>query len=224
LSPILGAMRRTRIAVLDDHPAVRLGLERLLRREPGFGPVAAVGSERDLMQVVAREDVDVAVLDYGLADGDGLAVCQRLKQRARPPRVVVYSAYAGPGMMVPAAIAQADAVVGKAEPVGVLLDAIRRVARGERLLPPPRPELLEAAGARLGVDDAPVVAMLLAGASMGEIARTLALDEAAVVRRARRIIGRLTAGSRPPGDGAATPSPSRPAHRTLATPRRGGGR
>lgn len=195
------AIRRARIAVLDDHAAVRLGLERVLRREPGLRFVAALGDERELLGAIAREPVDVVVLDYELARGDGLSVCQRLKQGERPPAVLIYSAYAGPGLLVAAAIAQADAVVGKAEPVSHLLDSIRRVARGERLVPAPAGDRLAAATARVEPNDAPVVALLVDGATVSEIARALSIDEREAVSRTRRVIGRLhpRRGARPGG-------------------------
>jgi DNA-binding NarL/FixJ family response regulator len=194
------ASRRTRIAVLDDHAAVRLGLERVLQREPGFRLIGALDDDAELLATLDREPVDVVVLDYELARGDGLAICQRLKQRDDPPRILIYSAYAGPGLLVPAAIAQADAVVSKSEPVSELLDAIRRVARGERLIPMPAGDLLAAATARVDAEDAPVIPLLLHGATVADIADALTIDEHEVVRRARRVIGRLHArrrGNRP---------------------------
>jgi DNA-binding NarL/FixJ family response regulator len=182
---------RTRIVVVDDHAAVRLGLVRVLGREPGFTLVAALEHERQLREVTARERVDVVVLDYALAKGDGLVLCHGLKQRTRPPAVLIYSAYAGPALLVPAAIAQADAVVNKAEPVSALLDAIRRIARGERLMPRLPPDLVAAAIARLDAGDAALASMLINGATRDDIACALARDEQDVARHARRIIGRL---------------------------------
>ncbi len=204
-APSTPAIRRARIAVLDDHAAVRLGLERLLRREPGLRFVAALGDERELLDAIAREPVDVVVLDYELARGDGLSICQRLKQGERPPAVLIYSAYAGAGLLVAAAIAQADAVVGKAEPVSHLLDSIRRVARGERLVPAPGIDQLAAATARVEPGDAPVAALLVDGATVSDIARALAIDEREAVHRTRRVIGRLhpRRGSGPGGFGGA---------------------
>jgi two-component system, NarL family, response regulator DevR len=185
-----------RIAIVDDHAAVRLGLERVLAREPGFRVVAALHDDGELLALTSREAVDVVVLDYELARGDGLAVCQRLKLREDAPAVLIYSAYAGAGLVVPAAIAQADAIVNKAEPVTVLLDVIRRVARGESLIQPPPPELLAAATARVDAGDAPLVPLLAHGATIAEIADALALDGAEVKRRSRRIVGRLHAARR----------------------------
>jgi len=186
-----------RIVVVDDHAAVRAGLERILRRESGFDVVAALDDGRELVDVVARAAADVVVLDYELARGDGLALCQRLKQREPSPRVLIYSVHAGPSLLVPAAIAQADAVVSKGDDVHALVDAIHRIAAGERLLAPPSPDLLHAVAARVEPEDAPVVPMLVDGATVLEIAAALRLTEREALRRARRIVGRLHGRRRP---------------------------
>jgi two-component system response regulator DesR len=180
-----------RIVVVDDHAAVRAGLERILRREPGFKVVAALDGGRDLADVTTREAADVVILDYELADSDGLALCQSLKHRSPSARVLIYSAHTGPGLLVPAAIAQADAVVSKAEPIEALVATIRRIHAGERLLGPPAPELLHAVTARVDPEDAPVVLMLMDGATVVEIASALRVPEREILGRSHRILGRL---------------------------------
>src|SRR3954454_15195727 len=137
------------VVVVDDHEAVRTGLERVLDRAPGLEPVAGFADDREVVSLLARAPVDVAVLDYDLERGDGLSLCWRLKQREDAPAVAIYSGYAGPALVFAATVAQADAVVSKADPVDALLSTIRRLAAGERLLEPAAPELVEAAAARL---------------------------------------------------------------------------
>ena len=184
-----------RVVVVDDHEAVRTGLERVLDRAPGLEAVAGFADDRELLSLVGREPVDVAVLDYDLERGDGLSLCWRLKQRDDAPAVVIYSGYAGPGLAFAATVAQADAVVSKADPVDALLATIRRLASGERLLTPPAPELVEAAAARLPAEDLPVMALLANGADASEIGQALGLDARDVTRSARRVSGLLQAGS-----------------------------
>lgn len=186
--------RPIRIVLVDDHAAVRAGLERVLRREPGLTVVAALRDGSELIDVATREAADVVVLDYELGDGDGLALCQRLKQQDSSARVLIYTARAGAGLLVPAAIAQADAVVSKGEPVQALVAAIRTIAAGERLLGPPARDLLDAVTARVDPEDAPVIPMLVQGATAPEIASAFGLSEREVRRRARRVLGRLHAG------------------------------
>lgn len=124
-----------RTAFVDDQPAVLSGLHREIDLAPDLRATATVESAKGLWRALDRSPADVVVVDYGLSRGDGLAICQRLKQRARPPSVVVYSAYAGPALSVAAQLAGADGLVDKSQPVDELLSAIRRVAGGETSLP-----------------------------------------------------------------------------------------
>lgn len=186
----------TRIAVLDDHPAVLAGLERLVQRAEDLEPVAFVETPERLGEELDRCSADLVVVDYDLARGDGLAVCLRLKERPRPPRVVVYSAYAGPGLAIGAHVAGADGVVSKSEPVSALLAAIRKISAGEKALPAVVPDLQRAAMSRLREGDVSVAAMLLAGTSHHDAAAALGVERREVARRARRIVAQLRPGPR----------------------------
>jgi DNA-binding NarL/FixJ family response regulator len=182
----------TSIVIVDDHAAVRLGLLRLLERQADVAAVAAVADERQLRAALDEVDPDVVIVDYDLGRGDGLAVSHALKQRRPAPGVVIYTAYAGPALRLSAAVAHADALVDKTEPPAHLLEAVRRVAAGERLLGAPAPELVHAAGARLEPEDLPVMAMLLDGTTDDGIAEALGDAPGEQVRhRVRRILGRL---------------------------------
>src|SRR5689334_5365833 len=97
-----------RLAVLDDHPAVLSGLQRLAERAPDLQPVAFVETEDALRRALDQRPADVVIVDYDLARGEGLAVCQRLKQRPPSPGGVGYSAYAGSALAVAARAAGAD--------------------------------------------------------------------------------------------------------------------
>ena len=163
MTPSAARSKPIRVVVVDDHEAVRTGLARVLERSPVFDSVSALADDRDLFALLQREPVDVVVLDYDLERTDGLSLCLRIKQRREPPAVVIYSGYAAPALVLAATVAQADAVVHKADPVDVLLGALRRLTDGDRLLAIPAPDLLEAAAARLEAVDVPVMALLLHG-------------------------------------------------------------
>ena len=204
------ATKATRVVVVDDHEAVRAGLDRVLQRAPGIDAVAVLEDGGELFALLHNERVDVVVLDYDLERGDGLSWCLRIKQRTSRVAVLIYSGYAGPGLVFAAGVAQADAVLSKAEPVGALLDAVRRLANGERLLGPPAPELFEAAAEQVEPDDLPLMALLIDGASPVDIALALGRTEDEVVWRSRRVVGLLQGAprlARSP-DGASAPSSS----------------
>jgi DNA-binding NarL/FixJ family response regulator len=185
-----------RVVVLDDHPALRAGLGRLLSAETGIECLATLAGSDRLSEAVGEARPDVVVLDYALGRGNGLTACFGLKQQPRPPRVILYSAYVDRVFAIPAAIAQADATVSKSAPVDELLSAIRGVASGNLRRPELNRELIDAASARLLTDDLPIAAMLLDATPVSEIAEILDMSVADVRRRGLRIIGRLQARDR----------------------------
>jgi DNA-binding NarL/FixJ family response regulator len=188
------------VLVVDDHPALRAGLEQLLDQEPGYRLLDAVSSEAELAIALRRHRPDVVVMDYALTRGDGLSACFRLKQRPHPPRVVLYSAYVDEVFAVPATLAQADAIVSKNDPVEILFAAIDAVAAGESRVPPLDPELIEAASAGVDAEDLPIVGMLFARVGVADIATTLGVEPREIRARALRIIGEMQAHDRRYGE------------------------
>ncbi|MGH2919949.1 MAG: response regulator [Solirubrobacteraceae bacterium] len=180
-----------RILIVDDHPALRAGLTAVLRAEPGLVPLDAVASVSDLWPALHRTKPDVVVLDYHLPEDDGLVLCRRIKRELPAPAVLLYSAYADTSLTIPALLAGVDGLVSKAAPAGELYDAIRRVARGERVLPTISRELLDAAGAELAAGELPILGMALEGTPVGEMADVLGLEPGEVSHRLDRMIGRL---------------------------------
>ena len=179
------------IALLDDHPAVLAGLQRLLDSTADLEAVSVTDNAPQLLRELDGVRPDVVVLDYDLARGDGLTVCQTLKARVRPPAVVIYSAYAGPGLAISSRLAGADALVDKRAPASELIETIRKVAATESMAPEVSADAQQAAMARLAPDDVPVASMLLAGTSHQGVADALATDRRDIARRVRRIVGQL---------------------------------
>lgn len=185
-----------RVTLLDDHPAVLAGLCRLLEAEPDLEVAAATPDHRGLLALLERTEPDVLVLDHDLAQTDGLSHCLRVKRRPDPPAVVVYAAYTDPALALAARAAGADGLVDKADPVHLLLDAIRAAAAGGCVMPGIPRHAYAAAVERIDDADLPVLAMRLDGAGLDEIAAALRADRGEVVWRAQRIVGRLCPGLR----------------------------
>jgi len=181
-----------RTLIVDDHPAVRAGLVAVLRGEPGLVPVGAAADEQEGWRLAQRARPDVVLLDLQLPGGDSLALCRRMKALARPPRVLIYSAFVDDHLTLPATLAGADGMLDKGAPMLDLFDAIRRVARGERLLAPVTPERLAEAQAKVPPDDWPIVAMLLDGTAEDDVAATLGVGDGEIAARIARLFARLT--------------------------------
>lgn len=178
----------TRIAIVDPQPAVRAGLTILLRTEPGLVPVGSAAGAEDGHELVARLRPAVVLLEHRLLDGDGLALCRRLKALPDAPRVIVYT---GEIDALTARVAGADGLVDKTAEPAELFDAIRVVARGGTVLPPLDREQLDDAAHRIDPEDLALLAMLADGTDAGDVADTLHLDRRRVGRRIERLLGRL---------------------------------
>ena len=105
--------------------------------------------------------------------------------------MILYSAFADASMTVPAIVAGADGLVHKGVRPQELFEAIRTVAGGGDALPSVNPVLLEAAGIQLDAQDLPILAMLVDRTDSSDIAATLAIDDAELARRIRRMLDRL---------------------------------
>jgi two-component system, NarL family, captular synthesis response regulator RcsB len=180
-----------RVALLDDHPAVLAGLQRLIEPQRDMTVIAAAPTVAELSQQLSGTFADVLVLDFDLARGDGLMHCLRVKHRPGPPAVIIYSAYSGDGLVLAARAAGADCVVDKTEPVQNLLSAIRGAVAGEAAMPTVSRPVYEAAVAGLDDEDLPVLAMLLDRESLDGMAEALGKSRAELAWRSQRIVARL---------------------------------
>lgn len=182
-----------RIALVDDHPALAAGLTAVLAAEPDLEPVGTATDREEAEPLLYRTRPDLVIVDYHLPKGDGLQLCRRIKADVPAPWVLVYSAYADAWLGFVARAAGADGVGSKAAPARELLELIRRVAAGERVLPAVTAEQLHTAAERLGPDDAPLLSLLLDGTSPTDTADILRIDPDALPSRIDSVLGRLRA-------------------------------
>ena len=182
-----------RVAIVDDHHAVRLGLGVAIQSEPGLVPAGVAATAAELAPLLYRTRPDVVLLDYNLPDTDGLTLCRNIKAQVPAPGVILYSAFADASMTVPAVVAGADGILNKGVPARELFEAIREVARGGDALPAISTEMLEVASLTLDDEDLPILGMLIDRTSPHDIADTLRLELPALRWRMERMLGRLQA-------------------------------
>lgn len=180
-----------RAAIVDDHPALRAGLEAVLRAEPGIVPVGSAATVPEIWPLLQRTKPDVIVLDYHIPPEDGLLVCQQIKEQLLAPKVLLYTAYASSSLAIPAAVAGADGVLSKGVEARELYEAIRRVSRGQPVGAPVPPELLQDAQAQLEAEHLPVLDGLLRGEAPAAVASAIGTDVTTVRALARDILRRL---------------------------------
>jgi two-component system, NarL family, response regulator DevR len=180
-----------RVAVIDDHPAIRAGLAMVIDDEHDMVHVGGAASVAEVEHLLYGTRPDVVVLDYHLPDGNGLEVARAIKSSVPAPKIVLYSAYADASFAVPGLIAGVDGIVNKSGQTNELFEAIRAVAGGERALPELTPALLQAAGRTLDAEDLPILGMLVERTAPRDIAAVLRCSAEELQRRLTRMLSAL---------------------------------
>ena len=132
------ATERTRILLVEDHVSFRQALAFMFERELDFEVVGQVGSVDEVRELPdgLLKDVEVAVVDLALPDGDGLELIEDLTSNEPQIMTLVVSASLESGRFARAIEAGAGGVLHKSTPIKEIIEAVRRLRAGEALLSP----------------------------------------------------------------------------------------
>ena len=126
----------TRVFLLDDHEVVRRGVRELLEAEDDLEVVGEASTAEEALARIPATRPDVAVLDVRLPDGDGVEVCRDIRSRHPEIACVMLTSFADDDAVYAAIMAGAAGYLLKQVKGTDLVDAVRRVGRGESLLDP----------------------------------------------------------------------------------------
>jgi two-component system NarL family response regulator len=125
-----------RIALADDHRMFRDALRAMLEADAQVAVVAEAESGGELLDAVARQEVDIACVDIAMPDMNGVEATRRLRELRPDIKVVGLSAYSDRHFVLELLDAGASAYVTKSEGGDELLRAIRTVQSGRTYLSP----------------------------------------------------------------------------------------
>ena len=128
-----------RTLIVDRHPALRAGVKVVLEAERDMVVVGDTGALDELLPLLRRTRPDVVLLDCHPPMVADLRACRLVKCLIPAPRVLIYSAYADERLRVAARVAGADGLLDKNSSALDLVQAIRGVHSGRRLLEPIEP-------------------------------------------------------------------------------------
>lgn len=123
-----------RIILVDDHAIVRSGYRRLLCAEPDFDVVGEAATVPEANALVQRVHPDVAVVDLSLKNSSGLEAIAGMAARLPQLRILVLSMHDGAGHLAQALKAGAHGYLTKCSEPEEVIDGIRGVVRGRRVL------------------------------------------------------------------------------------------
>ena len=122
--------------MLDDHEIVRRGLRELLEADGDIEVVGEAGTAEEGLSRIPPTRPDVAVLDVRLPDGDGVEVCREVRSAHPGIQCLILTSFSDDDALFQAIMAGAAGYLLKQVKSNDLVDAVRRVARGQSLLDP----------------------------------------------------------------------------------------
>ena len=129
------AERRVRVVVVDDHPFYRDGISRGMSLDGRVEVVGEAGDGAQALELIAREQPDVAVVDYQMPDLDGVGVVHALRRDGIATRVLLVSALTDGAVVYKALEEGAAGYLAKDAPRAEIVEAVLKVSRGQTVLP-----------------------------------------------------------------------------------------
>lgn len=126
----------TELLLIDDHAVVREGYRRLIERRGDLHVAAEASDAESALAVLRKQLIEVVVLDLSLPGMGGVELCRRILQRYPEMRILIFSMHRDPLFASQALRAGALGYVTKSSAPDTLIQAIYKVARGEKVLSP----------------------------------------------------------------------------------------
>jgi DNA-binding NarL/FixJ family response regulator len=125
-----------RVAIVEDHELVRLGVKMVLARSRRYTVVAETARGKELESLVRQRDAQLVLLDLALSDGAGMDAAANLKQAIPSVKILIVTGDASSALVKDAFRAGADGFLLKEGKGEELLHAMDTVMAGTRYLSP----------------------------------------------------------------------------------------
>lgn len=196
-------MSEITILLADDHNVLRQGIAQVLDAQSDLRVVAQADSGKQALQLARKHQPRVALLDIQMPDMDGIEVTSILRSEIPKMGIIILTMFKQDDYIFEAIKAGADGYLLKEVELDELLDAVRRVARGEAIIDPaiagrvlselrkPRLQNEEKSLPALAERDLQILSLLGKGLNNQEIADQIMISEKTVRNRLSMIFKRL---------------------------------
>lgn len=190
-----------KVLLADDQALIRQALAALLGLENDLEVVGQASDGTEAVKLAAERQPDVIVMDIQMPEasgtGDGITATARIVAENPGIRVIIVTTFGRPGYLRRAMEAGAVGYMVKDAPADQLIEGIRRVHRGLRVVDP------SLAAASLSVGASPltereteVLSAAARGGATSAIAASVFLSEGTVRNHLSSAMGKLGAATR----------------------------
>jgi DNA-binding NarL/FixJ family response regulator len=189
-----------RLVLIEDHQALREGLELLLGRE-GCEVVGTAGTAAEGLELIERLEPDVSLVDIRLGDESGIDLTRRLLAADAERRVVLYTGSSDVELLFSGLDSGARGYALKEGTPSELTGALEMVARGGTYVDPRlRPKLLSRDTTQrmpsLSKREREIMDLLAQGLTGEDVAERLVLSSETVKTHIRNAMSKLEAHTR----------------------------
>jgi DNA-binding NarL/FixJ family response regulator len=200
MSADTAATVQMRLVLIEDHQALREGLELLLGRE-GCEVVGTAGTAGEGLELILRLDPDVSLIDIRLGDESGIDLTRQLLQTDADRRVVLYTGSSDVELLFSGLDSGARGYALKEGTPSELTGALETVASGGTYVDPRlRPKLLSRDTTQrmpaLSKREREIMDLLAQGLTGEDVAERLVLSSETVKTHIRNAMAKLEAHTR----------------------------
>ena len=187
-----------KVFTVDDHPLLREGIAAVIQGEPDMVLVAEATNGQEAIERFRLHRPDVTLMDIQMPGMDGVDTMNAIRSEFPGSRFIVLTTYQGDVQALRAIRAGAAGYLLKNMLRKDLLDTIRVVNNGKRVIPPAiAANLVEhLADDALSDREIDVLRSVAAGNSNKLIAKQFAISEATVKGHMKSILSKLGANDR----------------------------
>lgn len=184
-----------RILLVDDHPAVIGGMQRIIDSTPDMRVAETAGTVEAAAVALQRDDIDVALIDIRLPDGLGTTLVRQATARGRPATLVL-SSFDQRQYVSSALRSGASGFLLKTATLDEVVAAIRTVQSGGLAFTIDQLRAAQAPMPRLNDRERRIITEIQAGRSNDEIAMALEISRKTIEATMSRLFDRLGVLSR----------------------------
>jgi DNA-binding NarL/FixJ family response regulator len=188
--------RRIRVLSVDDHPLLREGIGALLGSQMDMELVAEAASGEDAITQFRKHQPDVTLMDLRLPGMSGLDAMTRILGEFPNARFLVLTTEAGDVTIQRVLEAGAFGYILKDMVRKQLLDAIRTVANGKKIVPPAVAARIAEYRETLSPREIDILRLIATGNSNKVIADRLSISEETVKAHMKSILSKLGVNTR----------------------------
>jgi len=194
----MNPVEKMKVMIVDDHPLMLVGIASIVNARPDMTLVAQAGTGEEAISLFSKHKPDVTLMDLRLPGISGVDAIRSIRLIYPKARFVVLTTYEGDADIHRALEAGAQGYVIKGMPYQTLVEALQRVHKGGRFLPPPVARALASRmpDSDLSAREQEVLSFLASGKSNKEIASQLGITEATVKCHVSAILLRLNVNDR----------------------------